>query len=192
MTIKVKTTIQKSISNNNSHIDKDNGYIAKISSDVIIQDCNLQMTKLQYQSILATYDALQRMYTTWHHLSLRPHQRILAIKNEQNANNDLSINSENIGEEEILPDNAANVKSWWKYAYLSCLEQRVRPYYWNRIRNVREYYRNYCEIYKKILLNPKDTELKLDLQQYEDKLSVVNIVIARQHTRLLVSYTDSL
>lgn len=180
MTIKIKTTIQKTLANNNSHSDKDNDNIAKISSDVIIQDCNLQITKLQYQSILATYDSLQRMYTSWNYLSLRPNKKIIS----NNNNGDVKI--------ETNHDTSTIVKSWWKYAYLGCLEQRVKPYYWNRIRTVRENYRNYCEIYKKILLNPKDTELKLDLQKYEDKLSVINIVIARQHTRLMVSILEHL
>lgn len=186
MTIKIKTTIQKTINNNGGHNDNDNsGHISKISSDVIVQDCNLQITKSQYQSILSTYDALQRMYIAWNYLSFRPHQRVVKI----NENVDIESNTHESVHvaEEVEPDRATVIKSWWKYAYLGCLEQRIRPYYWNRIRNVRQNYRNYCEIYKKILLNPKDTELKLDLQQYEDKLSVVNIVIARQHTRLLVS-----
>lgn len=42
------------------------------------------------------------------------------------------------------------------------------------------------ETYKQIIANPNDTELKMDLQKHEDNLSVINVVIARQHTRLLV------
>lgn len=33
-------------------------------------------------------------------------------------------------------------------------------------------------------MNPNDTELKLDLQKYEDTLDIVNVVIARQHALL--------
>lgn len=140
-----------------------NGSITKIFSDVIIQDCNVQLTELQYQSILTTYNSLKRMYISWNFLALRPNVSV-----------------------------SGNVKLWWQYAYLACIEQRIKPYTWSRIRTVRQNYKNYCEIYKKILLNPNDTELKLDLQQYEDKLSVVNVIIARQHTRLIVSINNCL
>lgn len=133
------------------------GDINKIFSDIIIQDCNVQISQDQYQSIRAVSDSLSRMFVSWSFLAMRPTERI-----------------------------SKNKRVWWKYAYQACLEQRVRPYTWSRIRTVRQNYRNYVEIYKKILLNPNDTELKLDLQQYEDKLSVVSVVIARQQTRLLV------
>lgn len=33
------------------------------------------------------------------------------------------------------------------------------------------------------LLRPNDTELKLDLQKYEDYLTILNIVIAREHAK---------
>lgn len=147
MTTKIKMTINKSSS----------GDISKIFSDIIIQDCNVQISQDQYQSIRAVSDSLSRMFVSWNFLAMRPIERV-----------------------------SENKRVWWKYAYQACLEQRVRPYTWTRIRTVRQNYRNYVEIYKKILLNPNDTELKLDLQQYEDKLSVVNVVIARQQTRLLV------
>lgn len=182
MTAKIKTTIQRSTvissgnnnegANNRNH-KEDASRISKISSDVVVQDCNLQISKSQYESILSTYDSLKRMYVTWNYLSMRPTQRIFGKSEDESDQNAVGSKA---------------VKSWWRYAYSGCLEQRVRPYYWSRIRMVRRNYRTYCEIYKKILLNPKDTELKLDLQQYEDKLSVVNIVIARQHTKLMVRF----
>lgn len=34
------------------------------------------------------------------------------------------------------------------------------------------------------LLKPNDTELKMDLQKYEDTLSILNIVIAREHAKI--------
>lgn len=38
-------------------------------------------------------------------------------------------------------------------------------------------------MYTQILLQPNDTELKLDMQKFEDNLTIVNIVIAREHAR---------
>ncbi|KAI4458553.1 vacuolar protein sorting-associated protein vps13 [Holotrichia oblita] len=147
MTAKIKMTISRSV----------NGNINKVLSDIIVQDCNVQVSKEQFRSIFCTIDALKRMWISWEHLPIRPKQRILE-----------------------------NKKIWWKYAYHACIEQRVRPYTWSRIRLVRRNYKQYTEIYKKILTNPNDTELKLDLQKYEDQLSIVNIVIARQQARLTV------
>lgn len=149
MTAKIKMTISRSV----------NGNINKVLSDIIVQDCNVQVSKEQFRSIFCTIDALKRMWISWEHLPIRPKQNILD-----------------------------NKKLWWKYAYHACIEQRVRPYTWSRIRLVRRNYKQYTEIYKKILTNPNDTELKLDLQKYEDQLSIVNIVIARQQARLTVSY----
>ncbi|KAL3277157.1 hypothetical protein HHI36_012509 [Cryptolaemus montrouzieri] len=79
-----------------------------------------------------------------------------------------------------------NKKTWWKYAYQAIVEQRVKPYSWSRIKQTRENYRKYVETYKQIIQNPNDTELKLDLQKHEDRLSIINVVIARQQSRLML------
>lgn len=147
MTTKIKVTMNKS----------NIGNIVKCLIDIIIQDCNIQLSKAQYNSILAVHDSLKRILVSWNFLALRPKEKILD-----------------------------NTKSWWKYAYFAVLEQRVRPYFWKNIKSVRDYYRGYMQTYKQIILNPNDTELKLDLQKYEDNLNIINIVVARQHARLLV------
>ncbi|KRT80523.1 hypothetical protein AMK59_6501, partial [Oryctes borbonicus] len=151
MTAKIKMTI-----NRNLH-----GNINKVLSDVIVQDCNVQISKEQFRSMFCIVDALKRMWINWENLSIRPKQRV-----------------------------SENKKIWWRYAYQACAEQRIRPYTWSRIRLVRRNYKKYTGIYKKILTNPNDTELKLDLQKYEDQLSIVNIVIARQQARLTVNETS--
>lgn len=145
MTAKVKMTINRSTS------------IVKVLSDLIVQDCHVQISQDQYRSLLTVCDSLNRMFTSWNFLSMRPREPLMD-----------------------------NRKGWWRYAFEASLEQKVRPYTWSRIRSTRENYRMYTEIYKQILLNPNDTELKLDLQKYEDNLSVVNVVIARQQGRLMV------
>lgn len=132
--------------------------IVKVLSDLIVQDCHVQLSQEQYNSILAVCDSLNRMFISWNFLSLRPQEAIVN-----------------------------NKRRWWRYAYEASLEQKVRPYTWSRIKSTRDCYKMYTEIYKQILLNPNDTELKLDLQKYEDNLSVVNVVIARQQGRLMVS-----
>jgi hypothetical protein len=52
----------------------------------------------------------------------------------------------------------------------------------------REHYQNYKNTYKKMLLSPHDTELKLDLQVLEDQLGILDIVIAREHAKIEVCY----
>lgn len=47
-------------------------------------------------------------------------------------------------------------------------------------------YRKYRDVYAQSLLNPTDTELKLDLQQHEDQLDILNITIAREHAKAQV------
>lgn len=76
-----------------------------------------------------------------------------------------------------------NPSAWWKYAYNSLLEHNVKPYTWSRVIEHRRNYRKYKEACLQSLLRPNDTELKLDLQKYEDRLSILNIVIAREHAR---------
>ncbi|XP_025830546.1 vacuolar protein sorting-associated protein 13C [Agrilus planipennis] len=140
------------------------GNITKINSDMVVHDCSIQISKDQYYSILETHKSLSRMLISWNYLSLRPSQAVLK-----------------------------NKKAWWRYACQALLEQRIRPYTWTRVKNVREHYKKYIEAYKVILMNPNDTELKLDLQKHEDNLTLLTIVIARQQAKRkveLFSLTD--
>lgn len=41
-------------------------------------------------------------------------------------------------------------------------------------------------MYKKVLVNPNDTELKLDLQMLEDELDIFNLVLARENAKIEV------
>jgi len=43
-------------------------------------------------------------------------------------------------------------------------------------------------VYKKVLVNPNDTELKIDLQMHEDELDIFNLVLAREHAKIEVCY----
>ena len=48
-------------------------------------------------------------------------------------------------------------------------------------------YKKYRDVYRRTLLSPNDTELKLDLQILEDQLDIAGIVIAREDAKLQVS-----
>lgn len=50
----------------------------------------------------------------------------------------------------------------------------------------RKNYKSYINVYKKVLINPNDTELKIDLQMLEDELDIFNLVLAREHAKIEV------
>lgn len=50
----------------------------------------------------------------------------------------------------------------------------------------RKNYKSYVNVYKKVLVNPNDTELKIDLQMLEDELNIFNLVLAREHAKIEV------
>lgn len=52
----------------------------------------------------------------------------------------------------------------------------------------RKKYKNYINVYKRVLVNPNDTELKIDLQMLEDELNIFNLVLAREHAKIEVLY----
>ncbi|KAF7285850.1 hypothetical protein GWI33_009822 [Rhynchophorus ferrugineus] len=147
MMSKIKMTITKSNS----------GHVSDINTEIVVQDCNVQLSKAQYDSMMAVIDNFQRMTISWQFISKRPHEKVIQ-----------------------------NLKGWWRYAYWATIEQRVRPLTWSKIKSIRQNYKKYMDTYKQIIANPNDTELKMDLQKHEDNLSIVNVVIARQHTRLLM------
>lgn len=52
----------------------------------------------------------------------------------------------------------------------------------------RKNYKSYINVFKKVLVNPNDTELKIDLQMLEDELDIFNLVLAREHAKIEVRY----
>jgi len=67
--------------------------------------------------------------------------------------------------------------------YNFVLNHYIKPYTWSHIAKHRRNYRTYKEACIQNLQRPNDTELKLDMQKYEDNLTILNIVIAREHAR---------
>ncbi|XP_076222912.1 intermembrane lipid transfer protein VPS13A isoform X2 [Nomia melanderi] len=122
--------------------------------DIVLHDVAMQVTELQYITFCHLYDSLERAIINKPYIKYRPIDIVLK-----------------------------NPSAWWKYAYNSILEYNIRPYTWTRIIEHRKNYRKYKETCLQSLLRPNDTELKLDLQKYEDCLTILNIVIAREHAR---------
>ncbi|XP_078045899.1 intermembrane lipid transfer protein VPS13A isoform X2 [Augochlora pura] len=122
--------------------------------DIVLHDVAMQVTEQQYITFCHLYDSLERAIINKPYVKYRPNETV-----------------------------PTNPLAWWKYAYNSILEYNVRPYTWPRIVEHRKNYRKYKETCLQCLLRPNDTELKLDLQKYEDCLTILNIVIAREHAR---------
>ncbi|CAK9815547.1 Intermembrane lipid transfer protein VPS13C [Anthophora plagiata] len=122
--------------------------------DIVLHDVAMQISEVQYITFCHLYDSLSRAIINKPYIKYRPSQIV-----------------------------KASPLAWWNYAYNSVLDYNVRPYTWARIIEHRKNYRKYKEACLKSLLRPNDTELKLDLQKYEDHLTILNIVIAREHAR---------
>ncbi|KAG8227036.1 hypothetical protein J437_LFUL013823 [Ladona fulva] len=129
--------------------------VPKLLVDFLLQDAATQISHKQYISILAVLDCFHRLTINRKFRQFHPG---VQVKN--------------------------NSSQWWKYAYKSVLEQRVRPFSWAYVKKHRDNYRNYKSLFKKTLLSPNDTELKLDLQKAEDTLEIVDIVIAQEHAKI--------
>ncbi|XP_011135861.2 vacuolar protein sorting-associated protein 13C-like isoform X2 [Harpegnathos saltator] len=122
--------------------------------DIVLQDVAMQLSEAQYATFCHIHDSLLRAIINRPHLKFRPERSVYE-----------------------------EPSSWWKYAYNSILNYYVKPYTWSHIVEHRQNYRKYKEACIQSLQRPNDTELKLDLQKYQDSLTILNIVIAREHAR---------
>lgn len=130
--------------------------VPKLLVDFVVEDVSLRLNREQFVALRGLCASLRRNRVAWRFRAARPAGRV----------------------------GAAGARAWWRYACEAVLEQRVRPYTWSRVRRHREVYARYRDAYAKALLQPNDTELRLDLQQLEDQLDVVDILVAREHAKL--------
>ncbi|XP_067839210.1 vacuolar protein sorting-associated protein 13A isoform X2 [Heptranchias perlo] len=82
-----------------------------------------------------------------------------------------------------------NAKKWWTYAINSILEENIKPgldaWSWKHIQKHRQKVKNYRELYKsRITTNKPDEELVKILEEFEKKLDLFNITLARQQAEV--------
>ncbi|XP_077977339.1 intermembrane lipid transfer protein VPS13A-like [Glandiceps talaboti] len=78
-----------------------------------------------------------------------------------------------------------NAKAWWRYAYTAIVEEYIRPWSWERIKEHRYLYKRYKQVFKKKLEHPDHADrYKGELQELEYRLDVANILMAREHARI--------
>ncbi|XP_025099873.1 vacuolar protein sorting-associated protein 13A-like isoform X2 [Pomacea canaliculata] len=75
-------------------------------------------------------------------------------------------------------------RSWWLYAYTAVLEEIIRPFSWERIKEHRTLYKKYKTLFKKSLESGESESTRSKLWELEEQLDVTNIIIARQQARL--------
>ncbi|XP_011303575.1 vacuolar protein sorting-associated protein 13C [Fopius arisanus] len=133
------------------------GQPSRMLVDIVLQDVAMQLSEGQFSCFCKLWRSLQQGPVERNRLTQRSHPTCLLRENP---------------------------RAWWRYALTAVLEQNIRPYTWEYIKNHRRNYKKYKETFMQTLIRPNDTELKLDLQKYEDCLSILNIIIAREEGKI--------
>ncbi|CAH1799949.1 unnamed protein product [Owenia fusiformis] len=129
--------------------------IPMLIADLVIEDIDIIFSRQQYLNLMALLDSFKLMALNQRYRKYAP---------------DMPVKG--------------NAHLWWKYAYNAIVEEKIRPYSWSRIKEHRNKYRQYKNLYKRKLENPSDNEVKNRLKQLEDNLDIANILMAREHAKL--------
>ncbi|XP_053396044.1 intermembrane lipid transfer protein VPS13A-like isoform X3 [Mercenaria mercenaria] len=136
-------------------ISKDNNSsMPKVFADVSLAEIDVLLSRQQFLNILNLKDSFQLMSVNQKYRKYHPNVPL-----------------------KISP------RSWWMYAYTAVVEERIRPYSWERIKEHRTKYRKYKELYKKSLESPNHESTKAKLWELEESLDVGNIVMAREQAK---------
>ncbi|CAG2212445.1 VPS13A_C [Mytilus edulis] len=119
-------------------------------------DCYL--SRNQYTSMLKWFDAVDRLRVNMKYRKYRPNPKERPVK--------------------------SNCKSWWKYAYQSVLQERVRPFSWSRIVVYRQLFKDYKHLYLQHLENPNDETVTIRCKNLEYEMDVHNIMTAREDAKV--------
>lgn len=129
--------------------------IPKLLVDVLLQDVALQLSRQQYLEVILLGQSFTLMEINQRYRKYRPN----------------------------VP-RKGNAKAWWKYAFDAVVGEYIRPYSWKAIKEHRQNYRQYKELYKERLQKPNDAEVRVDVQMMEDKLNIANVIMAREEAKL--------
>ncbi|KAL7669178.1 hypothetical protein ACOME3_009844 [Neoechinorhynchus agilis] len=76
-------------------------------------------------------------------------------------------------------------REWWKYAYTSIVEERIRSYNWERIKLYRHQYRQYKKLYQQAIKSHEIQDgIANEMDTLEITLNLPTIMIARQHAKI--------
>ncbi|KAK3591108.1 hypothetical protein CHS0354_035920 [Potamilus streckersoni] len=136
-------------------ISKDNNLtMPKIFSDITLQEIEILLSRQQFLNLLSLNDSFKLMRINQRYRKYHPNVPL-----------------------KISP------RSWWQYAYNAIVEEFIRQYSWERIKEHRIKYRKYKELYKKSLEHPDHESIKSKLGELEEGLDVGNILMAREQAK---------
>ncbi|XP_052241928.1 intermembrane lipid transfer protein VPS13A-like isoform X2 [Dreissena polymorpha] len=136
-------------------INKDNNQaIPKMLADVCLDDIEVLLSRQQFLNILNLSDSFKLMSVNQKYRRYHPNVPL-----------------------KISP------RSWWVYAFTAIVEERIRPFSFERIKQHRIKYNEYKDLYIKHLCEPDDEDIKERLAVLEEGLNVTNIVMAREHAK---------
>ncbi|CAJ0565306.1 unnamed protein product, partial [Mesorhabditis spiculigera] len=136
--------------------------IPKIDLSVDMKALALTIGKFQYQDVLLFLEAQERFTLAGQYLKYRPAHVV---------------------------DYKGHYKTWWKFAYTSILEEKVRRrrrnWNWKRMKEHRQLVRDYRDAWVKHQTEKSPGSHVTDLvKKAEDRLDVFNINIARQQAEM--------
>ncbi|KAL3882618.1 hypothetical protein ACJMK2_028943 [Sinanodonta woodiana] len=136
-------------------ISKDNNLtMPKFFSDITLQEIEILLSRQQFLNLLSLNDSFKLMRINQRYRKYHPNVLL-----------------------KISP------RSWWQYAYNAIVEEFIRQYSWERIKEHRIKYRKYKELYKKSLEHPDHESIKSKLRELEEGLDVGNILMAREQAK---------
>ncbi|KAK7492083.1 hypothetical protein BaRGS_00016747 [Batillaria attramentaria] len=140
----------------------ENGFtLPRVFADFTIEEIEVLLSRQQFLNLLTLHDSFQMMRINQRYRKYHPNVPL-----------------------KVSP------RSWWIYAYTAVLEEVIRPFSWERIKEHRARYKKYKSLYKKSLEQGDQESLRSKLWELEEALDVTNILIARQQARLEVSATS--
>ncbi|XP_064629495.1 intermembrane lipid transfer protein VPS13A-like isoform X5 [Lineus longissimus] len=129
--------------------------LPKFLGDFVLQEIDIMLSRQQFLNVLSLTESFKLMEVNQQYRKWRPN---VSVKN--------------------------NVKSWWKYAYTAIVESFIRPYSWRRIKEHRNKYHQYRDLYKRKLEKPDSEQITSRLATMEEDLDITNILLAREHAKL--------
>ena len=146
----------KIIMNNTEDLQMPKLYI-QFSPPESCRNIDCYLSRRQYISILKWFDAVERMRVNMKYRKYRPNPNVRPI---------------------------TDAKSWWKYAFISVIEERIQTFSWQRIFLYRQKFKKYKDLYLQYLENPNNERVKSQYQQLEYDMDVHNVMTARENAKV--------
>ncbi|XP_048240040.1 vacuolar protein sorting-associated protein 13A-like isoform X2 [Haliotis rufescens] len=136
-------------------ISTENNSLPKVFADFTLEEIEVLLSRQQFLNLLTLSESFQLMSINQRYRKYHPN---IPLK--------------------VSP------RSWWHYANTAILEEMIRPYSWERIKEHRNQYRKYKDLYKRSLERPDHESIRSKMWELEENLDVSNILLAREHSKV--------